>query len=207
MNKSFIIGCVLVAAISSVQAGGASYQESMSSPHQAGGWYAGAGATFGAVTSFTSDSGTDYKGNDVSWSAYLGRQVNDWLAFESGYTSIGDVSFNEGGDGYIKDTWSIDAQGVFSHSLYQMDTMDICGLLTTGVSYLNTKGDEPAVGVENAHYKGYVWTYGAGFEAHVGSLDNVTLRVDWRRYSLDSGWENVRYINDVIGTKLSYAFS
>ncbi|MAR84448.1 MAG: hypothetical protein CMF55_06635 [Legionellales bacterium] len=207
MNKSFLIGCVFVAAVSSVQAGGSTDQLSMVGPHQTGSWYVGGGATFGAVTSFTADSGTDYKGNDVSWSAFVGRQVNDWLAFESGYTSIGDVSFNEGGNGYIEDTWSIDAQGVFSRGLYQMGTMDICGLLTTGVSYLNTKGDDPIAGVENAHYTGYVWTYGAGLEAHVGSIKNVTLRVDWRRYSLDSGWENVRYINDVIGTKLSYAFS
>lgn len=39
--------------------------------------------------------------------------------FESAYTSDRDVSFNEGGDGFIKDTWSLDEQGVFGHNLYQ----------------------------------------------------------------------------------------
>ncbi|HAG61823.1 MAG TPA: hypothetical protein DCL40_02855 [Coxiellaceae bacterium] len=59
MNKSFLIGCVFVAAVSSVQAGGSTDQLSMVGPHQTGSWYVGGGATFGAVTSFTADSGTD----------------------------------------------------------------------------------------------------------------------------------------------------
>ncbi len=205
MKKGILISVALLAAVSSVQAGGPSNLSSMSPPAQTGHWYVGAGINYGGTTSFDNDTGTDYNGNDASWAAYVGRQVNEWLAFETGYTSVGDVSF-ENGD-LLDGTWSIDAQGVFSHSLYQAGSVDFCGLVTTGISYLNAQGDEPGGSSNDAKYQGFVWTYGAGLEAHLTSLKNVTLRADWRRYSLDSGWENVRYINDVISGKVSYMFS
>jgi OOP family OmpA-OmpF porin len=147
-------------------------------PAFANGFYVGAGAgqarqdnTCGAPGAVLTSCDTQ----DISWKAYLGYQVNNWLSAEVGYVDFGSAEFNSG---------NTDTHGITAHAVgmipipldnQYLNKISILGKIGTvrwdrsRDSVFGTNGD-----------RGFAFAWGTGlqytFNEHIG------VRGEWERF-------------------------
>lgn len=175
------------------------------------GFYAGIGTNHTAnTTSKTSNDGvvSNLDTTDFGWNIFAGRKVNEYLAFELGYSSFGDNTFENADEVTTADyynTWIVSALGKVMSPSY-------CGIsayFKAGVAYLNQESNLLQSDNSTLHsdYAAGTLAYGFGLQY---SYDKFDIALDWLRFqnnnSNGSNSSSNMYFPDQYSLNVGYNF-
>lgn len=219
MNRHFITTvaiCSMALTLTAFAHKGANYSNSSDNMDWSKNWYIGAGINTDAKFTFNADfddtlDGTSDKfessSNNVGFDAYLGREVNEHLAVEFGYTYIGDVNF----DGTVSDVkveeatvkqWDVDLVGVGRWAIGEYFNLMIKGGIAWYDNHQEVKLLSTGV-AEKEDFDGFALTYGGGLEV---AWDQFAVRGDYTVIRPAESMQDTLYISDLVGLSLIYKF-
>ncbi len=144
-------------------------------------FYVGAGGSFAKIDNaevkdndITTGDLDDFDDDRVTWQAFGGAMITPWLGVEAGYLDLpqyDDNGFEVDGHGYT-------ASAIVAVPLGER--VELYG--KAGRVWWDIEADGP-LGFDSS-IKGNDWLYGAGL--NVGVLPNLSLRLEYARYKLDS---------------------
>lgn len=163
------------------------------------GWYVGAGVNHTANTTAKQENDTtgvesDLETTDYGWNIFVGRNFTESFAFELGYSSYGDNTFeNAAGTTTANyyNTWAVTALGkVISPSFY-----GVSAYLKAGVAYLNQESKVlETEGTQDSQYSTGTLAYGFGLQYN---YDRFGVALDWLRFQNNN-------TNDVVGNSMYF---
>lgn len=173
-NKIVVLGALLVAG------------NAMAS-NQDNDWYAGARAGVTHYSDFAPEV-DNMDDQDVAGGVFLGYNITNWFALESGYTYLGNLNLGEGvGEANIS-THSVELVGKLTWEA--TESLDL--FVKAGGFAYKTDGDK---GLSTLNDKGVDGTAGFGLEHHFNS--NFSARLEYQFYhdltlndgNIDADWD------------------
>jgi opacity protein-like surface antigen len=144
-------------------------------------FYVGAGGSFAKIDSAEvsdNDIATgdldDFDDDHVTWQAFGGAMITPWLGVEAGYLDL--PQYDDNG-------FEVDGHGYTASAIVAVPLGERVELYGKGGRvWWDVEADGP-LGFDSS-IKGNDWLYGAGL--NVGVLPNLSLRLEYARYKLDS---------------------